>query len=398
MNLFRRAILHIRDLPSAFWTVIIATLMNQLGNMAFVFLVLYLSQKLNFSLPQASFAFAVFSASMLITGLIGGSLIDRVGAAKIMMGALLTNGIILLSFPFIHSYIPILFLCFLWGMTYGLYRPASQTLVSHLSSPGMHKITFSVYRLAINLGMSLGPAIGGYLALHSFASIFIANGCANILASLILFFGLTGSSWLHYKPARNEHYEFSLKWVKHDAGLRIFLLGLIPVTMIFFQHESTLAVFLNRDMHLSLSFYGWLFTINTLMIVFFELPLNMATLNWPYRINFILGSIFISLGFAGLLFAYNAYHIIALTMTWTLGEMILFPAASSYIAEIAPEAQRGSYVSLMSASSNLGLLLGPWCGAVVMAHLGANGLWTICGFWGVISIIIFSYLREPKAI
>ncbi len=397
MSLYRETFSHIRSFPPAFWVVIGATLMNQIGNMAFVFLVLYMTQHMRYSLPQASLAFATFCGSMLLTGLLGGGLVDRLGVARMMMGSLLANGIVLILFPLIHHYPAILLMCLVWGFAYGLYRPSSQTLVSHLSAAGLHKITFSVYRLSINLGMSIGPAIGGYLAAHSYAAIFLANGIANLLASTILIAGLARTHWIKYRPALQHKMEFSFIRLKHDPLLRIFLFGMTPVSMVFFQHESTLAVFLYRDLKFPLAFYGWLFTINTLMIVFFELALNVATMNWPYRTNFILGSLLITIGFAGMLYASQGWHIILLTMIWTLGEMILYPSASSYIADISSPAHRGSYMSLLGTASNMGMLIGPWSGAIVMEYLGATGLWTACGLWGVLSIMIFRYAREPEA-
>ncbi len=395
MNLLRETFSHIRRFSSAYWVVIGATLMNQMGNMAFVFLVLYLTQHRGFSLAQGSFAFAAFCASMLLTGLLGGSLLDRIGAARILMMTLCINGIILLIFPLLHTYPSIILMCLAWGATYGLYRPTSMTMVTHLSSPGIHKIAFSVYRLALNLGMSIGPVIGGYLASHSYSAIFVTNGIANLLASAILILGLSRSAWFNHRPALQHKPELSIKWVKRDVALRLFLLGMVPVAMIFFQHESTLPIFLNRDLHFPISFYGWLFTINTLMIVFFELVLNVATMNWPYRVNFIIGSTLNTVGFAGLLFASQEWHVILATIIWTLGEMIIFPSASSYIAEIAPAAHRGSYMSLFGTSTNLGMLLGPWGGAMVMEHFGASGLWTACGLLGIFATIIFFYTREP---
>lgn len=396
MNHYRAAFLHIKALPSAFWIVIGATLMNQIGNMAFVFLVLYLNQHLKFSLTQASLAFAAFSASTVMTGFAGGGLVDKIGAARLMTISLIANGLILLIFPFIHEYTTIIVMCLAWGFVFGIYRPASQTVVSHLSTQGMHKVTFSLYRLVINLGMSIGPAVGGYLASYSFSSIFWANSATNFLAGIILLIGLSRTTWFSYRPLHEHKFELSIKWIKHDAILRFFLIGMIPVSMVFFQHESTLAVFLSRDLHFPLSFYGWLFTINTLIIVVFELPLNVATINWPYRVNFMLGSILMTAGFAGLYFATSPWHIILLTILWTIGEMILYPSASSYIAEIAPENRRGSYMSLFNASSNLGLLLGPWGGAIIMENVGAHGLWLACGLWGMISVIIFNRLKEPS--
>lgn len=398
MTLFRNTFSHIRDFSSTLWIAISASLLNQLGNMAFVFLVLYLTKHFNFSLAKASFAFAAVCFSMLISGLCAGGFIDRLGSARMMIASLFLNGTILAIFPLIHNYFSIVLMCLLWGLSFGLYRPASQTFISHLSKPGMHKITFSIYRLAINLGMSIGPAMGGYLAYHSFGLIFLVNGLANLIAGSILLLGIGRSEWFNYRPARQNKLELSTRWLKRDPALRLFVLGMIPVSMIFYQHESTLPVFLNLDLHLPLSFYGLLFTLNTLLIVFFELPLNVATLSWSYRVNFILGTLFNIVGFAGLYFATQAWHVVVLTIIWTIGEMILFPAASSYIADIAPENVRGSYMALFSTSSNLALLLGPWGGAIVMGWLGASGLWIVCGLWGCLSVFIFYFVRDVKNI
>jgi MFS family permease len=278
-----------------------------------------------------------------------------------------------------------------------MYRPAAQTFVSYLSIEGKHKITFSIYRLANNLGMSIGPAIGGYIALHSFHSIFFVNAFSNILGGVILLAGLLDTPWINYFPATNNKKIFTLKWLKNDATLRVFIIGIIPVFMVFFQHESTLGVYLQQNLHLPLSSYGWIFTVNTLMIVCFELLLNIATINWPYRINFIIGSLLITAGFAGIYFATAMWHIILLTMVWTLGEMILYPSASSYIADIAPEKYRGGYMSLFSTSANLGMLLGPWGGGLIMQQLGGQALWITCSIFGGISILIFLFLPESNA-
>jgi MFS family permease len=397
MNLYREVFLNIKKFPSAFWVVIAATLLNQAGNMAFVFIVLYATQHLGFTLSQGASAFAVVSASMLISGILAGNLIDRFGAGRMMIGSVFLNGIVLLSIPMIHSYYSLVGACIVWGLVFGIYRPASQTLVSYLSPDGLQKITFSLYRLASNLGMSVGPAVGGYLAAHSFAAIFVANGSANILAGIILLLGLSGSMWIAHRPALEQKKIFTIKWIKYDSALRWFLIGMIPVSMVFFQHESKLSVYLSQDLKLPISLYGWLFTINTLLIVFFELLLNIATLHWPYRVNFILGTIFITAGFAGLYFATSMWNIIVLSVTWTIGEMILLPSASSYIAEIAPEGRRGSYMSSFSTSSNLGMLIGPWAGAIVMQQISGVALWVVCGVWGMFSIAVFCLLIEPKS-
>jgi len=396
MAAIRASLHHIKNLSRAFWVVIAASFMNQVGNMAFVFLVLYLAKHLGFTLSQSSFAFVIFSASMLLTGLFAGPYVDRIGAARLMTATILLNGLLLLIFPLLHHFALIALACTLWGLAYGLYRAASQTFIGELSSAGMHKITYSVYRLAVNLGMSIGPAIGGFLAMHSFAAIFIANGMANVLAGIILIIGLRTGSW--FKWHKREAYKpvINLRWLLLDKSLSIFLLGMIPVSMVFYQHEATLPIFLNHHLHLPLSFYGLLFTLNTLIIAVFELPLNVATLHWPYRVNFMVGSLFITMGFAGFAFAHVSWHIVLLTIIWTIGEMILYPSASSFIADLAHQDRRASYMSLFSSCTNLGMMLGPWAGAIVMQHYGPFVLWIVCGVWGLLSLAFFWTTPQPR--
>lgn len=392
MTALRHSFTHIKQLPSVFWVIIAAVLANQLGNMALFFLVPYLAT--HFTLPFASFAYASCCAGLLVGGFFSGMIANRIGAVKLMTITLGLNALIVFGIPMLTRFWSIELTCILWGSIFGLFRPATQTFLSYVSSPESYKITFSIYRLANNLGLSVGPAIGGYLAVHSFPLIFIFNGSANIVAALILILGLTHRSCKDLASTTQPlSPPPSFRDLKQDPILRIFLMGMIPISMVFYQLSSTLPIFIHEYLHFPLSFYGLLFTFNTLLIVFFELPLNIATLHWSPRRNMIVGSFLISLGYGGYAWVSQSWEIFLLTGVWTLGEMILFPAATAYIAQISTEKKRANYISLFTTITNLGLFLGPWAGAVVMQHWASTGLWLTCGAWGVVSIILFYFLR-----
>jgi MFS family permease len=393
MPQFQQAIAHIKSFPTAFWILISAVVINQMGNAAMVFLILYLTVQLHFSVIVASYVFAAFGISMLLTRLLGGTLIDRFGGARMMISVLLLNGFILLSFPLLQHLVPVMVMSIMWGFVYGLYQPAGQTFVAILTPQNMHKLAFTVYRFAINLGMSIGPAIGGYLAMHSFPSVFMMNGISNIFACIMLFVGLKNTPWFNQKASIiDSKLEFSLKWLKRDPLLLWLVIGLIPVELVFFQHESTLSIFLTRDLQWPASFYGLLFTLNTLLIVFFELALNILILSWSPRLSLMTGTVFITIGFAGLFFVSMKWHVLVLAVLWTIGEMILFPASSSYVADISPPGRRGSYMGIYSACSSIGLFLGPLLGAVIMHHFSSSSLWIACAIWGVMSFLIFGLM------
>lgn len=115
MKRYKQVFLDIKAFPSVFWFVITATLVNQIGNMALIFLVLYTTKHLGYSLAQGSIVFASFSGSMLLSGFFDGALIDQLGAVRIMIAALIANGLALLTFPLIHNYSICILMCLLWG-------------------------------------------------------------------------------------------------------------------------------------------------------------------------------------------------------------------------------------------------------------------------------------------
>lgn len=394
MTQFVERFLKIRHLPQAFWIVIAATLLNQTGNMAIVFIMLYLTQSLHFSLVTAACAFGAFGICTFFSGLFGGTYIDKIGALKIMLVTLFLNGTVLSIFPFVKQPLIIALLCAAWGIVYGLYRPASQTFISYLGK-GQYKIIFSIYRLVQNLGLSIGPALGGILASYSFSAIFYLNAAANFVAFFILMLGLHKSEWLHYRERFSEKFYMSLAYLRKDVVLRVFILAMVPISIVFFQHDGPLAIFITRDLNLSISFFGFLYTLNTLLIVFFELPLNILTIKWRYKTNFILASALITLAFFCLAFATEKHHIVLLAVTWTIGEMLLYPSAGSYVAEIAPIGKRGSYMGIYSTCANIGLLLGPFLGSLFMQVIGPINLWYLCGLTGLISVYMFSSVRQP---
>ena len=159
-------------MPPAFWVVISVTLINQLGNMAMMFLVAYLTIYFHFTLPMASLVYASLCGALLISGTVGGPIADYFGPARVMAVVLCANAAVLLCIPFFHRFWGIELMCILWGIVFGMYRPAAQTFLTHVAPRNSYKVTFSIYRLVWNLGMSIGPAIGGYLSTHSFQLIF----------------------------------------------------------------------------------------------------------------------------------------------------------------------------------------------------------------------------------
>jgi MFS family permease len=157
------------------------------------------------------------------------------------------------------------------------------------------------------------------------------------------------------------------------------------IEIVFFQSQGAMALFLVGGLGFSESAYGLLFTVNTILIILIEVPLNTWMAHWPHRHSMALGAFLCGAGFGGLAFASDFLSVAATVVVWTFGEMILFPGGSAYVADIAPADRMGEYMGFYVMTFSTAFIIGPWLGILVLQHFGALTLWVGSLACGIIS-------------
>ena len=405
----------LRELPREIWILFAATLVNRCGTMVLPFLVLYLTRELKISASQAALALTIYGIAALLTMPISGWLTDRLGSLLVIRASLLFSGLVLFLFPLAHHFAAILFITFAFAILNESVRPPSLALVSDLVEPRQRKQAFALSRLAVNLGMSIGPAVGGILALYSFRILFFVDGATSVLAALVLMLAWPGTrrtkksepQWDNPEDLGREieaegpvllaasHPAADLRAFRNRRML-YFLAALIPTQLVFFQLTSTVPLFLVRYRQLPESIYGTVFTLNTLMIVALELPLNNAMAHWSHRRTLTLGALLYAIGFGSFALAKGPAGVFAAVAVWTFGEMILMPSSAAYAAEIAPAGRRGEYMGLYTMSFSFAFSLGPWLGAILLERHGPQVLWGAAFVSGCISTLLMSRIGSKK--
>lgn len=390
----------LRGLPADVWAVAVTTLVNRAGMMVLPFLVLYLTQHLGYPAGRAGLVLTVFGVGGLVSAPLAGWLCDRVGALRVMQGSLLLSGGVLLLFPLARGLEAVLGLTLVWSLLSEAVRPASLAALTGSLPPEKRTAAIALNRLAINLGMSVGPAVGGFLALVSFPLIFVVDGITSLLAGA----GLTLAVWKlglrRHEDRAAEHAALAgaavPRGVLRDGRMLFFLSGLFLLGVVFLQHEAALPVFLVRDLGLSTSFYGMIFAVNTVMIVLLEVPLNLAMAHWPHRRALVLGAALCAAGFGALVLASGPVGVILTVVVWTFGEMIFFPVSATYASELAPPGRQGAYMGAYSMSWGLAFTVGPALGTALMDRFGAAALWSAMLAVGLASAGMMAALTRPE--
>nr|WP_320130973.1 MFS transporter [uncultured Holophaga sp.] len=361
----------LEGLPRGAWMLALSTLVNRCGTMVLFFLTLYLIQELHWSPREASAALALSGGASLAAGLFTGQLADRMGHHRTLALSLLGSGLLLAVMPLVHNRPLLLGSIALWSAFSQAFWPSSMALLTGMANSAQRKQAFVLHRLAGNLGIAVGPALGGLLAHWSFRSLFWVDAFTTLAGLGVLLMGVPP---LQEGPPGGTRSSTAWK----DRRLLLLLAGLLPATLVFTQIHGSLPLWISRDLGYGTAVYGLIFTLNTLLIVLLEVALNQAVASWPHRRQMALGALLLALGFGLTGFGRPLGLLMVWVVLWSLGEMVLLPAASDAVAALAPGDRRGEYMGLYSLTWTLAMTLGPSLGLLGYGHLGSL-FWPLCG-------------------
>ena len=387
------------------WIVCTATFVNRAGVMVIPFMVLYVTKQLGVAASVAGLALTVYGVGGLISGPVAGRLCDRIGPLTVLRGSLILSGAMLLAFPLVHRFSSFLVVTFFWSLLAEAVRPATLTALTGAVEPERRKAAVALNRLAINLGMTIGPAIGGFLATASMPLLFIVDGATSFVSGIVLWSLLEWRRDVQRldeppvaRAARASDARAVVGAVVHrDGHALVFFFGILLVSFVFIQHEAALPVFLVRELGYRESFYGMLFAVNTLLIVAIEVPLNLAMQDWPHHRAMMLGAFLNAVGFGSLAIARTPASLVLAAVIWTFGEMITFPVSGAYAADIAPPGRAGEYVGAYASMFSLSMLVAPWAGTALLDRLGSMATWAIAFGVGLSSVIVLGTTKRSRA-
>jgi len=333
-------------LPREVWLLSFVMLVNRSGTMVLPFLALYLKDGLEFQPALVGWLLGAYGLGAIIGALLGGKLTDRFGGVSIQTASLLLAVPAFLVIPFVtesHALLTLALFCLSIATDMG--RPASVTATADRCAPHLQAKGMALNRLAVNLGMTVGPVVGGFLAEINFTLLFVFDALTCLAAAVLLMVLVPrrAPSHAHAAPMASPP---AARTPWRDSGFLGFLALLLLMDVVFFQVLSTMPVYLKEFYELDESDIGLLLAINTIVIVAVEMVLVDWLVRFPALKVVAWGSLLVALGFGLLPFGRSVWFCALTVLIWTIGEMLALPMAVAFVANRASAGRRGSYMGL----------------------------------------------------
>ncbi len=152
----------LKGLPKNIWLICTVALINRAGTMVLPFLALYLTQEIGVEPGKAGLVLTFYGIGALISAPFAGKLSDKIGALNLIRFSLFFSGITFFVYSLFDNYIAISITSVVLAVISESFRPAGMAFISNEAPIELRKQAYALYRLAINLGMSIGPVVGGY--------------------------------------------------------------------------------------------------------------------------------------------------------------------------------------------------------------------------------------------
>jgi predicted MFS family arabinose efflux permease len=408
-------------LPRRAWILFAVNLINSSGSMVFFFFSLYLTRKIGLTTARAGQALSLYGFGSLAGAYIGGWLADRIGSIRVQKMSLAVCGVLLIALGQVKTVAGILPLLFGMALFAGMLFPANATSMARICPPDLQVKGFALNRLANNLGATIGPAVGGLLAVRNYGLLFWADGLTSLAAAAVFAMlwkgarergeggggeaaaAATAAPSTAVGPDRVQGRGSARVTGAADApkgrspwrDVPFLLMQVIFFfwSIVFIQVLTTFPIYMRNVYGLAENRIGQLYPVNTILIVLLEMILMEKIRKYPLTRMINLSFVLLGIGLGMMPFGRGFWYAALTVAVWTFGEMLSMPLVAALISERADDSNRGRYMGVNSFSFSLAFIVGPAVGTAIYDGLGPDAVWYVCAAACALITVAFSALR-----
>lgn len=385
---------------------------NLLGHMALPFMIIYFAE--HFGQQMAGAMFAMNIIATVVAGVYGGLLADRLGRRRMMLIAEWLRLVALMTIAaanssWFESALVTFFMMLVVNISSGFSFPAGQAMIVDCSTPENRRLVYSLDYWSINASLLIGGAVGGLMFHSHMSELFAAAAVMSLVSILLLQFAITETHTISKEKAQPLAADMSgsYKSVFRDKPYMIFIVAcmlLLAVQNVAFQYSGVRLAqempaqtlfslpFLTMDVD-GVQMYGFLRAENALLVVCLTLLIQRVFRSFRDQHMLNSGIVLAVIGFGCIVWLNQPWLLLLAMLIGTFGDLMSVAIRQSYLADIVPSTQRGTYMAihgLVQIGANMaaagGVALGAW--------VPAWGMATLVVLIGLISLVQFGALEK----
>jgi predicted MFS family arabinose efflux permease len=356
------------------------------GGTAYPFLGIWAIDRLGASPSALSVGFLCGALAAGAVGYVGGHLSDHLGRRPLILagwaGQALTGpalvfatGDVVLGLVALASF----------GATGALGQAADTAMVADLVPPERHEAAYAAVRVANNLGVSIGPPLGGLLLFgHHWTRLWLGMAALSAIGWLIALRYIPRSG--RYKPEERPQ-RGSLSVIRRDYAFLVFAGSTVLAAMTYVAYETLLPISLVASHGMAPSTWGFLLVVNPILVTFVQLRLTRALAGIPAPVKLAVAMPLMGLPFLVLTATAAIPVVAALIVLFVIGEMLWIPSSQSIVAAFAPADIRGAYMGVIGSAWAVAWAIGPFVGLQVRAGFGDTTMWASVAAISVVAAV-----------
>jgi MFS family permease len=397
-----------KKLDPQIWVLVAGRFISQIGTGFTLFYApIFFTKGVGLSATEVGIGLGSASILGVAGRLISGSLSDspRFGCKRMLLFSAMVSAIASFVLAATQDFSTFITGNLIAGLGIGLYWPAAETIVAHLTPTERRREAYAWNRLADSLGLQIGIVLGGIIisTTGTYRLLFTIDGI-----SFLLFLGVVWVTIREPKiPAASRSKNLWAGWAVawRDRPLWIYVGVNILFTTYLAQLQTTLPLYLSNGtadkIGFSTEWISGLFAWHIALSVISQLPVARFLGRFGHC-----RALMISAGgwIVGFVLLWAIWGIPNYAVGWAISglgilaiAMVAYtPSASALVADLAPVQLRGVYLSINSLCWAIGYAIGPPLGGWAMDRSEAisNGFWLVMAASVAIPIGILFVLEK----
>lgn len=373
------------------WLLSIVMMFNRCGSMAVPFMGLYVTQSLHRSEVDAGLIITLFGVGSILGSATGGKLTDIIGFRPVQIWSSVISGLLFILFSTINHFSVLCILTVVISFFSDAFRPANFTAIANYAKEGTTTRSYSLNRLAINIGWSVGISLAGIIASINYKLLFIVEGVVSILVGLSILFFLPKVKGFIKQAKENRTKLVIVKPWQDPFYVQFILLTTVFITCAFLMFR-VVPVFFKEQWHINEFAIGIILGLNGSVIALCEMiMINKIEKKRSPMFFIIIGAVFFASSYL-LLSIPLIYHLvmaILVIVVFTIGEMLVLPFINTVVISRSNEYNRGLYAAGYTLSWSVAQVVGPLAGFYIARQLGYNWLWA--GIAGLLLLCAYGF-------